>query len=72
MTDTPKPTPGAMRAARQIFDGFSHLSRGDAAAIIDRETAAPDLLEACKALVVPYPKSGAFTNARAAIKRAEG
>ncbi len=39
----PKHTPGAMRAARLIFD---RQARKQAAHIIDRETAAPELLDA--------------------------
>ncbi len=82
MSETPKHTPGARRAARLIFDS---QTRKQAALIIDRETAAPELLAACKDLAVAYANErkrtmGAawiladeplLTKAEAAIAKAE-
>jgi len=53
-----KDTPGAIEAAEIISDLVSDRRAdwcvGDLAEIIDRETAAPKLLEACEALILAY------------------
>lgn len=79
---TAQPTPGAMRAAMMVRAANpmvgSRASLDEAAAIIDRETAAPELLEALRGILANEYVMGVtgflveFETARAAIAKAEG
>lgn len=89
MPEQPKHTPGAVRAAEEICGQVYGYSKRFATAyglktvegiadLIDRETAAPKLLAACKAFVAAWEKcmqlektETALRLARAAIAKAE-
>lgn len=78
-TPQPQPTPGARRAARLIrndvsLNGLTHQSVDEWATIIDRESAAPELLHVLEVLVEQghYPHGSTLYAAKAAIAKAQG